>query len=52
MVINNTCIFATHYMRIYEYFTSALFDKKLSIWTGDGRLGEIVEKLGLRAALP
>jgi predicted nucleic acid-binding protein len=32
--------------------TSALFDKTLSIWTRDRRLGEIAEEFGLRAALP
>ena len=31
---------------------SALFDKTLSIWTRDRRLGEIAEEFGLRAALP
>ena len=31
---------------------SALFDKSLSIWTRDRRLGEIAEEFGLRAALP
>jgi hypothetical protein len=31
--------------------TSALFDKTLSIWTRDRRLGEIAEEFGLRAAL-
>ena len=31
---------------------SALFDKSLSIWTRDRRLGEIAEELGLSAALP
>lgn len=30
---------------------SALFDKSLSIWTRDRRLGEIAEELGRRAAL-
>ncbi len=32
--------------------TSALFDKTLSIWTRDRRLGEMAEEFGLRAALP
>lgn len=31
---------------------SALFDKTISIWTRDRRLGEIAEEFGLRAALP
>jgi predicted nucleic acid-binding protein len=31
---------------------SALFDKTISIWTRDRRLGEITEEFGLRAALP
>ena len=31
---------------------SALFDKSISIWTRDRRLGEIAEELGLRASLP
>lgn len=31
---------------------SALFDKSLSIWTRDRRLGDIAEQLGLRAAFP
>jgi predicted nucleic acid-binding protein len=30
---------------------SALFDKTLSIWTRDRRLGEVAEELGVRAAL-
>lgn len=31
---------------------SALFDKSLSIWTRDRRLGEIAEEFGLRAIFP
>jgi predicted nucleic acid-binding protein len=31
---------------------SALFDKTLSIWTRDRRLGEIAEELGLRTVFP
>lgn len=31
---------------------SALFDKSISIWTRDRRLGAIAEALGLRAAIP
>jgi predicted nucleic acid-binding protein len=31
---------------------SALFDKSISIWTRDRRLGEIADELGLRAAIP
>jgi len=30
---------------------SALFDRSISIWTRDCRLGEIAEELGLRAAI-
>jgi len=30
---------------------SALFDRSVSIWTRDRRLGEIAEELGLRASL-
>jgi predicted nucleic acid-binding protein len=29
----------------------ALFDKSISIWTRDPRLGEVAEELGLRASL-
>jgi predicted nucleic acid-binding protein len=32
--------------------SSALFDKSISIWTRDRRLGEIANELGLRASLP
>lgn len=31
---------------------SALFDKSISIWTRDRRLGEIADELGIRAAIP
>jgi predicted nucleic acid-binding protein len=31
---------------------SALFDKSISIWTRDRRLGDIADELGLRAPLP
>jgi len=31
---------------------SALFDKSISIWTRDRRLGEIADELGVRAAIP
>jgi hypothetical protein len=31
---------------------SALFDKSISIWTRDRRLGDIADELGLRASLP
>jgi predicted nucleic acid-binding protein len=31
---------------------SALFDKSISIWTRDRRLGEIADALGVRALLP
>ena len=31
---------------------SALFDKSISIWTRDRRLGDIADELGLRAAIP
>jgi predicted nucleic acid-binding protein len=31
---------------------SALLDRTISIWTRDRRLGEIAEKLGLRAVIP
>jgi predicted nucleic acid-binding protein len=30
---------------------SALFDKSISIWTRDRRLGDIADELGLRAAI-
>ena len=30
----------------------ALFDRSISIWTRDRRLGEIANELGLRASLP
>ena len=30
----------------------ALFDRSISIWTKDPRLGEIANELGLRASLP
>ena len=30
---------------------SALFDKSISIWTRDRRLGEIAEEFGIRAAI-
>jgi predicted nucleic acid-binding protein len=31
---------------------SALFDKSISIWTRDRRLGEIADELGIRAVIP
>ena len=31
---------------------SALLDRSISIWTRDRRLGEIADKLGLRALIP
>ena len=31
---------------------SGLFDKSISIWTRDRRLGEIADEFGLRASLP
>lgn len=31
---------------------SALFDKSITIWTRDRRLGDIADELGLRAAIP
>ena len=31
---------------------SALFDRTISIWTRDRRLGEIADELGIRAAIP
>ena len=31
---------------------SAIFDKSISIWTRDRRLGGIADELGLRASLP
>jgi predicted nucleic acid-binding protein len=31
---------------------SALFDKSISIWTRDRRLGEIADEFGVRASLP
>jgi predicted nucleic acid-binding protein len=31
---------------------SALFDKSISIWTRDRRLGDIADELGIRAAIP
>ena len=31
---------------------SALFDKSISIWTRDQRLGDIADELGLRVAIP
>ena len=31
---------------------SALFDKSISIWTRDQRLGDLARELGLRAAVP
>jgi hypothetical protein len=31
---------------------SALFDKSISIWTRDRRLGEIAGELGIRAVIP
>jgi hypothetical protein len=31
---------------------SALFDKSISIWTRDQRLGNIADELGLRVAIP
>lgn len=31
---------------------SALFDKTISIWTRDRRLGQIAEELGMRTAFP
>jgi predicted nucleic acid-binding protein len=31
---------------------SALFDRSISIWTRDRRLGEIADELGLRVSLP
>lgn len=30
---------------------SALFDRSLSIWTRDGRLGDLADELGIRAAI-
>ena len=30
----------------------ALFDKSISIWTRDRRLGDIADELGIRASLP
>ena len=32
--------------------SSALFDKSISIWTRDRRLGDIADELGIRASLP
>jgi hypothetical protein len=31
---------------------SCLFDKSISIWTRDRRLGDVADELGLRASLP
>jgi predicted nucleic acid-binding protein len=31
---------------------SALFDRSISIWTRDRRLGDIADEIGLRASLP
>ena len=31
---------------------SALFDRSISIWTRDRRLGDIADELGIRAAIP
>lgn len=31
---------------------SALYDKSISIWTRDRRLGDIADELGIRAAIP
>jgi predicted nucleic acid-binding protein len=35
-----------------QLLCSALFDRSISIWTRDRRLGEIANELGLRASLP
>jgi predicted nucleic acid-binding protein len=35
-----------------DLIASALFDKTISIWTRDRRLGKIADEFGLRAALP
>ena len=35
-----------------QLICGALFDRSISIWTRDRRLGEVADELGLRAPLP